>query len=192
MSPRTLLSVLALSLVSWLAAGRAGSAAETYKVDTVHSSVIFRVKHMNTSYFWGRFNNLSGSFSLDEANPGACRFEFEVKSDSVDTANGKRDTHLKSPDFLSAVQFPAITFKSQSVTKEGAGYHVTGELTLHGVTKPITMEVVPTGTGKGPTGGAIAGIETSFGFKRTDFGMTKMVPMVGDDVQIHVGIEGRK
>jgi polyisoprenoid-binding protein YceI len=147
---------------------------------------------MNASYFWGRFNNLTGSFNLDEANPAGSRFEFQVKAESVDTANGKRDTHLKSPDFLSAVQFPAITFKSHSVKKEGAGYQVTGELTLHGVTKPITVQVVPTGTGKGPAGGAIAGIEASLSIKRTDFGMTKMVPMVGDDVQLHVSIEGRK
>jgi len=190
MSHRTNLSVLALSFATTLAAGWASSAAETYTADTVHSSLVFRVKHMNTSYFWGRFNNISGSFSLDEANPAASQFDFHVKTESIDTGNNKRDQHLKSPDFFSAVQFPSIAFKSQSVKKSSTGYEVTGELTLHGVTKPVTIQVTPTGSGKGPTGAALAGIEATFSIKRTEFGMTKMVPGVGDDVTIYVGIEG--
>ncbi len=79
-----------------------------------------------------------------------------------DTANAKRDQHLKGPDFFNAVQFPTISFVSSGAVKSGNGYEVSGDLTLHGVTKPVTLKVTPTGTGKGPTGAAIAGIESTF------------------------------
>jgi polyisoprenoid-binding protein YceI len=189
MSHRRILSAVALSLVPWLAAGRSGQAADTYKADTTHSSTVFRVKHMNASYSWGRFNDLTGSFAIDEANPTESRFEFQVKADSVDTADAKRDQHLKSPDFFNVVQFPTITFKSQSVTKTGNAYEVTGDLTLHGVTKPITLKIVPTGKSKNQMGAPIIGIESSFNIKRSDFGMSKMVGPIGDDVWVNVSVE---
>jgi polyisoprenoid-binding protein YceI len=192
MSSRSILPQFAWSLVCALAVVCTAAAAEKYTADTVHSSLVFRVKHMNASYVWGRFNNLTGTFTLDEANPAASQFEFQVKADSVDTGNAKRDQHLKSPDFLNAVQFPSIAFKSQSVKKSGNGYEVTGDLTLHGVTKPISVQVAQVGSGTGPTGAAIAGIEATFSFKRSDFGMTKMVGPVSDDVLINLGIEGMR
>jgi polyisoprenoid-binding protein YceI len=167
-------------------------AADSYTADPVHSTIVYRVKHMNATYFWGRFNTITGSFTLDEANPAQSRFEFQVKADSIDTGNAKRDQHLKSPDFFNVVQFPTIAFKSQSVTKSGQAYEVVGDLTLHGVTKPITVKVVPTGTGKGPMGGPIAGIEATLLLKRTDFGMSNMLGGLGDDVWVTVSVEGRR
>src|SRR4051794_7367071 len=119
MSTRTLMPAVILWLVSGFALIRSGHAADTYRVDTTHSSTVFRVKHMNASYAWGRFNSITGSFTLNEAIPAQSKFEFVVKADSIDTANAKRDTHLKSPDFFNTVQFPSITFKSQSVAKSG-------------------------------------------------------------------------
>jgi polyisoprenoid-binding protein YceI len=179
-----------------LAAGAAlagpARAAETYQADSVHSSVVFRVKHMNTSYFWGRFNGVEGSFTLDEANPAQSQLQFKVKSAGVDTGNAARDTHLKGPDFLNAVQFPAITFTSKSVAKSGNAYEVSGDLTLHGVTKPVALRITPTGAGKDMRGTPIAGIETAFTIKQSDFGMTKMVGPVGDDVWVNVSIEGQR
>ncbi|MEA2630841.1 MAG: hypothetical protein QOE66_1060 [Chloroflexota bacterium] len=192
MSPRTILPAVALSLVTWLGAGQSGRAAETYAADTTHSSVVYRVKHMNTSFAWGRFNDIKGAFTLDESNPAEGRFEFQVKADSVDTADAKRDQHLKSPDFFNVVQFPTITFKSQSITKSGNAYEVSGDLTLHGVTKPVAVRVVPTGTGKDMRGTPIAGIEATLSIRRSDFGMTKMIPAVGDDVWVNVSIEGAR
>src|SRR5262249_49789347 len=112
-------------------------AADTFKVDTVHSSIVFKVKHMNTSYAWGRFNDFTGTFSLDDQDPGASTLDFVVKATSIDTGNAMRDRHLKSPDFFNAAQYQTITFKSTSVTKGGEDYEVKGNLTLHGVTKPI-------------------------------------------------------
>jgi polyisoprenoid-binding protein YceI len=179
-------------LLGGLSAGRRQGAAEAYAADPVHSSLVYRVKHMNATFFWGRFNNISGSFSLDEANPAASQFEFQVKADSIDTGNAKRDLHLKSPDFFNAVQFPTIGFKSQSVTKKADAYEVVGELTLHGVTKPVTVKVVPTGMGKDQAGRPIAGIEATLVIKRTDFGMSNMVGPLGDDVWVTVGVEGRR
>jgi polyisoprenoid-binding protein YceI len=177
------LSFAALPALTW--------AADTYKVDAAHSAIVFRVKHMNTSNSWGRFNDVSGTFGIDGSMPTA--FDFTVKAASIDTANEKRDTHLKSPDFLNVRQFPTITFKSKDVKKNGELYEVTGDLTLHGVTKPVMAKVEVTGTGKGPTGGAIAGFEATLDIKRSEFGMTFGVPnMVGDDVRIIVSAEGGK
>ena len=147
---------------------------------------------MNTSHAWGRFNDLSGSFVLDEANPAATVLDFKVKTESIDTGNAKRDQHLKSPDFFSAVQYPTIAFKSKSVTKGSTGYDVVGDLTLHGVTKAIKVLLTPVGKGKGPTGGDTAGIDATFTIKQSDFGMSKMVGAIGDDVWVNVSIEGLK
>lgn len=168
-------------------------AADAYQADTAHSSVVFRVRHMNTSYAWGRFNDLTGSFALNDQDPARSRFEFQVEAASIDTGHAKRDQHLKSPDFLNAVQFPTIAFKSKAVASAGPGtFEVTGDLTLHGVTRPLSLKVVRTGAGRGPTGLPIAGIETTFAVRRSDFQMTKMVGPVGDDVWINVSVEGVK
>jgi polyisoprenoid-binding protein YceI len=188
----THLSALALSILCGLAVSAPANAAEAYAADPVHSSLVYRVKHFNATYFWGRFNTITGSFTLDDANPAQCQFEFQVKADSIDTGNAKRDQHLKSPDFFNVVQFPTIAFKSQKVTKSGEAYEVVGDLTLHGVTKPVTVKVVPTGKGKGPMGAPIAGIEATLSLKRTEFGMSNMVGPLGDDVWVTVGIEGRR
>jgi polyisoprenoid-binding protein YceI len=186
--------VLAAAVVSgsWLPASLARG-ADTYQVDPVHSSVVFRVKHMNTSYFWGRFNKPSGSFALDEQDPASSQFDFQVETASVDTGNPMRDKHLQSPDFFNAVQYKTIAFKSKSVASAGPGtFEVTGDLTLHGVTKPLTIKVVKTGSGKGPRGNPIVGLDTSFAIRQSDFGMTKMVGPTGDDVWINVSIEAGK
>ena len=167
-------------------------AAETYKADAVHSSIVFRVKHANTAFFWGRFNDLSGTFTLDAADPAQVKLEFQVKSDSVDTGNAKRDQHLKGPDVFNAVQFPTLGFTSKSVTATAGGYQVQGDLTLHGVTKPVAVKVVATGSGKGPTGAAIAGIEATFTVRQSEFGITKLAPAIGDDVWVNVSVEGAK
>jgi polyisoprenoid-binding protein YceI len=168
----------------------AGMAANTYKVDKAHSSVIFRIKHMNVNYFQGRFDDITGTFSLDDQNPSASNFDLKITSDSVDTAIPKRDQHIKSPDFLNSRQFPTITFKSKSVTKSGNDtFDVEGDLTLHGVTKPVTVKVERTGTAQGGPGGSRVGIEAIFNIKRSEFGMTNMLQALGDDVRLTINIE---
>lgn len=183
--------MIGLRLLSVLAAfgGVVGVAlaADSYKVDAVHSSVIFRIKHMSTSFFYGRFNEISGSFTLDD-DAAKCKFEFELKVDSVDSNNDKRDQHLKSPDFFDAKEYPTIKFVSKTVKAAGESYDVTGDLTMHGKTKEIAIKIDKTGAGKGP-GGNIVGIESNFTVKRSDFGMKVDDKMLSDEVKLMVGIE---
>jgi polyisoprenoid-binding protein YceI len=165
--------------------------AETFRVDPVHSTVVYRVKHFNVSYSLGRFNSVTGSFTLDPADPSQCRFELSVRTDSLDSGNQARDGHLKGPDFFNARQYPTITFKSKSVVSAGQNtYEVKGDLTMHGVTKEVTLKVEQTGMGPGMRGGKLAGLYTEFTLKRSEFGMKNMLEAVGDDVAVTVSIEG--
>jgi polyisoprenoid-binding protein YceI len=166
-------------------------AADTYQVDPVHSSMVFRVKHANVTNFYGRFNNITGSFTLDN-DPAKCSFNVQIKTDSVDTGNQMRDQHLKNADFFNAVQFPTISFKSTQVKKSGDDtLDVTGDLDLHGVKKSVTAKVTTTGTGS-MRGKQIAGADAVLTIKRSDFGMTFALDMLGDEVQIMMGLEGAK
>ncbi len=167
-------------------------AAESFQVDTVHSSVLFRVKHMNASYAYGRFNDVTGKFLVNEADPSKSVFDLTINAESVDTANAKRDLHLKGPDFFNVKQFPTISFKSKSVAKSAAGYDVTGDLTLHGVTRPVTFKVGVTGSAKGMRGESLAGVEASAVLKRSDFGMTYMVGPIGDEITVTAALEGSR
>lgn len=167
-------------------------AADTYTADPVHSSVVFRIKHMDVAHVWGRFNGLKGEFALDEGAPESSSLQFQVEAKNVDTGNAKRDEHLRSPDFFNAAQFPAITFKSTAVKKAGDRYEVTGDLTLLGVTKSITVSVDKTGQADTKQMGPRMGFETTFTIKRSDFGMNKMMGAVGDEVKLIVAVEGGK
>ncbi len=167
-------------------------AADTYAVDPVHSTFLFKIKHMNTSFTYGRINASSGTLVVDEADPSKSSVELELKADSVDTTNEKRDQHLKGPDFFNAKQFPTITFKSKSVKKTGEDYEIAGDFTLLGVTKEVAAKFTHVGSGKLPTGTAIIGFEGTFTIKRSDFGMNKMLGGVGDDVVLTVSVEADK
>jgi polyisoprenoid-binding protein YceI len=168
-------------------------AAESYNVDPIHSTAVFRIKHANVSFFAGRFNEPGGSFVLDDADPAKSSFNIVLRTEKVDTANEKRDAHLKSPDFFNAKQYPTITFKSTSVKKgEGNALQVTGDLTMHGVTKSMTIPVEITGKGQFPPGVQRAGVEATFIVKRSDFGMAGMQGALSDDVKVLVGLSATK
>lgn len=190
MTERVLLSFaafFAMVLGGYPAAGQAG---ESYKVDPVHSTLLFKVKHFGAGNFIGRFNDVSGSFVLDEKDPAKSTVEIQVKADSIDTANEKRNQHLKGPDFFNVKQFSSISFKGKSVKKGGDhAYEVTGDLTLHGVTKEVKIQVEHVGSGKDPQGTQRAGFEATFKLKRSDFGMNFMVGPLGDEVQIIASLE---
>ena len=167
------------------------SATDTYALDPAHTSVTFKVKHLGVTNVHGRFNDVSGTIVLDEANPGNNSVVIRVKTDSVDTANAKRDNHLRSPDFFDAKTFPVIEFKSTSLKKVNAEtYEVRGNVSLHGVTRPLNVTAVMTGAGKDPWGNYRIGFETAFKVKRTDFGMKKMLQVAGDVVRLAVSVEG--
>ncbi|MCA9286479.1 MAG: YceI family protein [Phycisphaerales bacterium] len=166
-------------------------AATPFKVDAVHSAVLYKVKHMNVSYSYGRFNDVSGTFLLDAEDPSASAIDVTIKTESVDSGNGDRDKHLRSQDFFSAKEFPTIGFKSSAVRKTASGaFEVDGTLSLRGQSKPITATVESTGTGPGMRGGEMAGMHTTFTIKRSDFGMSFMVGPIGDEVTMTVSLEG--
>jgi polyisoprenoid-binding protein YceI len=182
--------ILTSVLLPVFAARNGASAPANYTVDPVHSSAIFRIKHMNVSYFWGRFNDVSGTIAWDAENPEASSFDVRIKTESVDSNSKARDNHLKGPDFFNAKQFPVMSFKSSGVKKAGDNaYEVTGELTLHGVTKPLTAKIEMTGEGKGMQGGKVVGFETTFEIKRGEFGMTGGKGALGEDVRVVVSLE---
>lgn len=191
-----------LSLASWAPAQQPEKKADekpsapsytgTFEVDGVHSSNVFRVKHMDVSNFYGRFSQIEGTFTLDDADPTKAAFDIKLKTASIDTASEARDKHLKSDEYFDAEKHPEIAFKSHSVKKTGAGtLEVAGELTMKGVTRPLTATVELTGVGKGFRGGVICGWETTFTVKRSDFGVGKPEGL-GDEVRITISVEGVK
>ena len=181
------LLVVALGLLTSWAFDAARARAEAYQIDAVHSSVLFRVKHMNTSNAWGRFNDIQGSVDLDGSSPAV---DVQLKTDSIDTGNAKREEHLKSPDFFNVKQFPAIGFKSAKIKKlADNAYELEGTLNLHGVERPLTVRLEQTGAGKSLQGKSIAGYETTFTIKRSDFGMKYLVGPIGDEVLLIVSLE---
>ncbi len=171
----------------------APAGAEMFDVDSTHSKALFRVQHLGAGPFWGRFNDVSGTFSAADGKPDGVSFDISIKVDSVDTGTEKLDGHLKSPDFFNAKEHPNLTFKSTAV-KAGpkpGWLEVTGDLTMNGVTKPITAMVEWTGTKSGPMGRR-AGYEATFTVKRTDWNINYMAEggALGTDVRIVVGLEG--
>lgn len=188
-------SVVLLLLIGFVGIIHLAHAADMYEIDTAHSMIIFRAKHNNVSYNYGRFNEFTGAISMDATDISKSTVEFEVKAASIDTGNEKRDQHLRSSDFFSAKQFPVITFKSTKVSmKEGAEdvLEVTGDLELHGVKKSITVDVEITGKAKGREGESLIGFESIFTIKRSEFGMTYGMGSVSDDIRLTVSIEAKQ
>ena len=162
-----------------------------FQVDSVHSTAIFRVHHRGAGMFYGRFNDLAGTITSDE-NPV---FDITIDINSVDTNNEKLDAHLKSPDFFNAVEFPAMGFKSTSTKNIGEEqFQVAGDITMHGVTKPLTVTMTKTGQVKGRRGEMI-GFEMEFTITRSEFGMNYGVESgaLSDNIKVIVALEaGRK
>jgi polyisoprenoid-binding protein YceI len=189
---RSFLSQATAGVVVFLGLG-ALAAADDYTVDVAHSSVSFKIEHMGLSYVHGRFNSFSGGFKIDTADPAKSSFEFAIKTQSVDTNNQGRDTHLRSPDFFNAKQYASITFKSSAVKPVvDGGYEVTGDLTMHGETKPITLTLKGGKVINDPRAGTRIGFYGDFTINRTDFGVAKNMKMLGEDVQVSVGLEATK
>ncbi len=167
--------------------------AKSLTVDAVHSNVLFKVMHNKASWFYGRFADIQGAIQFDEADGSKCSVTMTVKAESVDTRNSKLDQHLRSPDFFDAVQFPTIEFKSSKVEQiDEHKYEVTGDLSLHGVTKSITFEMEHTGTGQG-RGGDVMGFHATFMIDRSEYGMNYGVGgPLGKDVELIVSLEANE
>lgn len=173
-----------------LVASAAVLVAQDYTLDAMHTGVSFQVAHAGISMTHGRFNDVSGTFSIDADNPGKSSFNVTIKTESVDTGNEQRDKHLRAPDFFNAKQFPTITFKSKSVKPTAEGLSVAGDLTLHGETKPVTLNLKGGKSVEFPKGTKRIGYSTDLTLKRSEFGMDKALEAVGDDVKIAISFEG--
>ena len=168
------------------------NAADTFKLDPVHSFVLFSVQHLGVANTYGRFNDIAGTVVFDKDNPSKSSVELSVPVASLDTHNSIRDLSLKSRDFFDAKQFPAMTFKSTKVEGDGETLKVSGDLTIHGVTKSMTVDFKKGGEGKGVFGEMRGGGETQFTIRRSDFGMNFQQGAIGDEVNIILSLEGIK
>ncbi|MEN0021554.1 MAG: YceI family protein [Planctomycetota bacterium] len=174
------------------------SEAATYDTDKVHSGVVFWIRHAGVTNFHGRFNEIDGTFTYDEANPTASTFNFEISTESIDTGNNSRDGHLRGSGYFNTKQFPTASFTSSSVKAAGDGFELHGDLTMSGVTRPIVADLTLFGTNNF-RGKDVSGFTAEFSFKRADFGMTTSLAPdggegggLGNTVNVTVFVEGIK
>ena len=168
----------------------------TYEIDPAHSSAHFSIRHMMISNVRGAFSGLKGTVSYDPNNLSSSRVQAEIDTATINTLDEKRDGHLKSPEFLDVAQYPTIKFQSTKIEKDGDGLKVTGDVTIHGVTKPVVLkveEVAP--EAKDPWGKTRAGASAKAKINRSDFGLSWNAAMetggvlVGDELKLDFEIE---
>ncbi len=175
-----------------LAAPLALAQTSTWTIDPAHSEVDFTVRHMSVSNVHGRFGNLSGKILLDEADMTKSSVQVTIGVATVDTGVSMRDTDLKSANFFDVANFPSATFSSTSVEKNGSNLKVAGNLTLHGVTKPVVLDVEgPSGPMPGMDHKPHSGYSASTTISRIAFGVGSKFPaaMVGDEVKLTIDLE---
>jgi polyisoprenoid-binding protein YceI len=171
-------------------------AADVFTIDKGHSSATFRVRHMMAN-FTGRFTDFDAELNLNRDNPAASTVAFDIKTASIDTDNENRDKHLRSADFFDAEKYPTISFRSTAIKASGKKdvYDVTGDLTMHGVTKRITLPVAFLGFGKNGRGHAVAGFEIETTVNRKDYGIVwnrtldEGGVLLGEDVKVSINLE---
>jgi polyisoprenoid-binding protein YceI len=166
-------------------------AGDEYKIDPVHSTVGFAVRHLAVSTVHGRFNDFSGSIIFDERDPSKSSVDVVIKTASINTDNNMRDNDLRSANYLDTTKFPELTFKSKSVEKKGDGYVAHGTLTIHGVSKDIDLPFTLTGPISIKNGKAL-GAEASLPINRQDYGVAGGGAMVGNDVKIEISVEAHQ
>lgn len=179
-----------------LTGGALGLLAQSYDIDSAHSAASFTVKHMMVTNVPGRFSNVQGKVAYDEKNLGKSSIEAVIDVTTVNTNQEKRDAHLKSPDFFDVAKYPTMTFKSTKVYKAGGVVKVDGNLTLHGVTKPVTLTLDEVSKEvKSASGTIVRGAVAKTIISRKEFGLTwnKLIEtggaVVGDEIAITLEIE---
>lgn len=188
---KTGLAAAALLISSMAFAEPAG----TYQFDKkgAHQFVMFKISHLGYSWLYGRFNDFNGTFTVDANNPENSKVEATIQTTSVDSNHAERDKHLRSDDFLDVDKYPTATFKSTSIEQTGDDTaKITGDFTLHGVTKPVTLDAKMIGYGDDPWGGYRMGLEASTSLKLADFGITKDLGPASETVEIIISVEGIK
>ncbi len=168
------------------------AAANSYTIDPSHTYPNFKVDHLGFSTMHGRFGKTSGRISMDRAQ-GRGSVDIVIDTASIDTGHAKRDDHLRSPDFFNAMEFPQITFKSSTVKYVGDGASVTGDLTIMGVTRSVTLDVPRINCGTHPFNKKqVCGFNATTRFKRSDFGMSYGLPGIGDEISLDIEVEAFK
>jgi polyisoprenoid-binding protein YceI len=187
-----------LTCLSALLIVQSALAADDYAIDKLHSSIGFEIRHL-FSNVPGKFDDFTGTIQFDEANPEQSSVEVDIKTASIDTGVKMRDDDLRSPNFFDATKYPETTFKSKSVKATGNNtFDVTGDLTMHGVTKEVVLKVELIGKGAGmKPGSMVSGWDATTALKRSDYGLAwnKVIEgtqVVGDDVKIELHIEADK
>ncbi len=196
---RLWLLVALVALSSPVLTPTASAAPEVFEIDKGHSMAGFKVRHLFTQVT-GRFDDLSGSVTWDEAAPTQSSVELTIQAASINTSHDKRDEHLRSADFFDAVKYPTLTFKSTKVEKtdKASLFKVHGDLTMRGVTKPVVIELEVLGFGNSPYGARVAGFSATTKINRQDFGITwnKTLDaggtLLSDEVAIDFPIEAVK
>ncbi|MGI8431933.1 MAG: YceI family protein [Chthoniobacterales bacterium] len=191
--------LLLLTVVSFTGGVLTARAEDTYKLDPVHSSISFKVRHF-FSYVTGDFTKFSGTIQVDPGHPEKSTVTATIEASSINTRNEKRDGDLKSDDFFNVAKYPKITFKSKSVKQTGPDTgDIVGDLTMHGVTKEITLHGKFLGKGKGMGGAEISGWQITLAepIKRSDYGLTwsrtvEGTAVVGQDVEVTIDVEADK
>jgi polyisoprenoid-binding protein YceI len=165
-----------------------------YAVEPMHTRVLFSVSHMGFTTYYGDFTGVSGSLSLDPAKPAASRVAVSIPTASVSTTNATLDAELKSADWLDAAKYPAITFASTRIEPTGPDTaRITGELTLRGVTRPVALDARLHGAGVNPLDQKYTvGFDAMARPHRSDFGVTKHIPLIGDDLEVTISAATRR
>ncbi len=193
------LSRTLIALILMIAAPLAAS-ADTWQIDPAHTTVGFTVRHMTISSVRGQFDKVAGTITAKDNDPASAVIEATIDTASIDTRSADRDSDLKSPNFLDVTKYPAMTFKSKKIEAAGPGkWNVVGDLTLHGVTKEVTLAVEATDAPiKDPWGNTRAGASATTTISRKDFGLTwnKMIEaggaVIGDAVSVEIDVEAVK
>lgn len=169
--------------------------AEDYAIDKKgqHAFIQFKISHLGYSWLYGNFNDFDGSFSYDEKDPSASKIAVTVSTKSVDSNHAERDKHIRSDDFLDVEKYPEAKFESTSYTEGADGKaKLKGNLTLHGVTKEIEVDVAQIGAGKDPWGGFRRGVEGTTRIALKDFGITKNLGPASAELDLTISLEGIK
>lgn len=166
----------------------------TWTIDPSHSEVSFTVRHLMVSKVRGTFRTFSGALQIAE-DPAASSVTAEIDMNSIDTRDETRDNHLRTKDFFEIESYPTMTYRSTAIRPNGSDYVVDGELTLHGVTRPVELALEFNGVGSDPWGGSRAGFSASTSINRNDFGVDIKMPLdgggvvVGEKISIHLEVE---
>lgn len=173
-------------------------ASTPWDIDVGHSAIHFWVRHMVISKVHGRFAKWSGTIQLDEADLTRSTVDVKIDAASIDTQVADRDAHLRSPDFLDVAKYPELAFRSRKIEKAGEGYRVTGDLSLHGVTREVVLEAEFAGSAKDPWGNQRSGFSAKAAIDRREFGLVWNAALeaggvlVGEKVEITIELEAVK